>query len=94
MTNTELCKWLRENSSGIYRPANEAATVIELLEAENEKLKNFIREKCTSDCKGCNYFHYSTASLCYICKHPTYPHFLEDHSGCGCECHTELKILE
>jgi len=67
---------------------------IELLKAENEKLKNFIREKCTSNCEGCDFFYYSTASLCYICKHPTYPHFLEDHSGCGCECHTELQILE
>jgi hypothetical protein len=67
---------------------------IELLEAENEKLKNFIREKCTSNCDGCNFFDYSTASLCYICKHPTFPMCLGDYSGCGCEFHTELKILE
>ncbi len=70
------------------------ANQIELLKSENEKLKNFIREKCTSNCDGCDYFDYSTASLCCLCKHPIYPHFLEDHSGCGCECHTELKILE
>lgn len=28
----ELCAWLRENSSGIYRPAAEAADRIERLE--------------------------------------------------------------
>jgi hypothetical protein len=33
-----LCKWLREHSSGIYRPSAEAATVIEELIAEVELL--------------------------------------------------------
>ena len=31
MTDIELCKWLRENSSGIYRPSAEAALRIEEL---------------------------------------------------------------
>jgi hypothetical protein len=32
MTNTELKKWLRDNSSGVYRPAREAADLIDQLE--------------------------------------------------------------
>jgi len=31
MGRSELCAWLRANSSGIYRPAAEAATEIEML---------------------------------------------------------------
>ena len=31
MGRTELCQWLRDNSSGIYRPAAEAADEIEML---------------------------------------------------------------
>jgi hypothetical protein len=34
MSETELCAWLRANSSGIYRPAAEAADTIERLTAE------------------------------------------------------------
>lgn len=37
MTNQQLKNWLRENSSGIYRPSSEAADVIEQLE---KALKN------------------------------------------------------
>lgn len=33
MTRTELCAWLRANSSGIYWPAADAADEIERLEA-------------------------------------------------------------
>jgi hypothetical protein len=33
MTKQELCEWLRANSSGIYRPAAEAADTIERLDA-------------------------------------------------------------
>lgn len=33
MTTEELCKWLRENSSGVYRPAALAAEEIESLTA-------------------------------------------------------------
>ena len=29
MNSRDLCKWLRDNSSGIYRPASEAADKIE-----------------------------------------------------------------
>jgi hypothetical protein len=32
MNRTELCAWLRANSSGIYRPAADAAAEIERLE--------------------------------------------------------------
>jgi hypothetical protein len=32
MTTPELTKWLRENSSGVYRPAAEAADLIERLQ--------------------------------------------------------------
>jgi hypothetical protein len=32
MGNLKLCEWLRNNSSGIYRPAAEAATKIEIME--------------------------------------------------------------
>jgi hypothetical protein len=32
MNNKELCKWLVDNSSGIYRPAKEAADRIKMLE--------------------------------------------------------------
>jgi hypothetical protein len=34
-----LCQWLREHSSGAYRTSAEAATVIEDLIAENERLR-------------------------------------------------------
>jgi hypothetical protein len=34
MTNTELKQWLRDNSSGVYRPAREAANLIGQLERE------------------------------------------------------------
>ena len=40
MSNEELKKWLRENSSGNYRPAAEAAALIEQLE---EGLESFGR---------------------------------------------------
>ena len=36
MTTTELTKWLRENSSGVYRPAAEAADLIEKLQSERD----------------------------------------------------------
>jgi len=31
MTLNELCAWLRANSSGVYRPAADAASQIEML---------------------------------------------------------------
>ena len=39
MTTPELTKWLRENSSGAYRPAAEAADLIESLTKQNAELK-------------------------------------------------------
>lgn len=30
-TIAELTTWLRQNSSGVYRPSNEAACIIEML---------------------------------------------------------------
>jgi hypothetical protein len=35
----ELCRWLRDNSSGIYRPAACAADLIEKLQREKEELR-------------------------------------------------------
>ncbi len=35
MTTPELTKWLRENSSGVYRPSTEAADLIETLVKQN-----------------------------------------------------------
>ena len=37
MGRTELCAWLRANSSGIYRPAAEAADEIEHLAAASDQ---------------------------------------------------------
>ena len=37
MTRTELCAWLRANSSGDYRPAADAADEIEQLAAAKEQ---------------------------------------------------------
>jgi hypothetical protein len=39
MTTPELTKWLRENSSGVYRPAADAADLIEKLTKQNAELK-------------------------------------------------------
>ena len=37
MGRTELCAWLRANSSGVYRPAAEAADEIEHLAAAKDQ---------------------------------------------------------
>ena len=54
MKDKDLCKWLRDNGSGTYRPAAEAATRIEMLKhALNDLLNdciNFDGGKL-SDCK-------------------------------------------
>jgi len=40
MNDKELCQWLRDNSSGVYRPCKAAADRMEeLLEALNEILE-------------------------------------------------------
>lgn len=38
MTNRKLIEWLRQNSSGIYRPSAEAADLIEQLIAERKSI--------------------------------------------------------
>lgn len=38
MTNDELCTWLRDHSSGVYRPSAEAAARIEELSAKVDRL--------------------------------------------------------
>lgn len=42
MRSHELKQWLRNNSSGVYRPAREAADYIDRLEAA----LRFIRDEC------------------------------------------------
>jgi hypothetical protein len=37
MDQKELCKWLRDNSSGVYRPSAQAAHEIERLQAACNK---------------------------------------------------------
>jgi len=39
MTTPELTQWLRDNSSGVYRPAAEAADVIEQLQRERKEAR-------------------------------------------------------
>jgi len=39
MDNKQLCQWLRDNSSGVYRPAAYAAEVIENLMHEIERTR-------------------------------------------------------
>ena len=41
--DTELCEWLRANSSGIYRPSAQAAARIEELVARNAQLEGLIK---------------------------------------------------
>ena len=43
MTNDELKKWLRDNSSGVYRPSRIAADVIEQQEREIAILRGALR---------------------------------------------------
>ena len=46
----KLCKWLRENSSGFYRPSAEAATRIEQLKEELQIAKELILMHITNFC--------------------------------------------
>ena len=39
----DLCKWLRDHSSGVYRKSAEAAEVIENLEAKRDALQAKIK---------------------------------------------------
>ena len=59
MKTSDLCKWLRNNSSGIYRPARDAADLIEHLtaraeaaEAENSTLRALL-PKLGAPCGYC-----------------------------------------
>ncbi len=45
MRDDELCKWLRDNSSGVYRPSAEAANRIEALKSHLEFLRDLISEQ-------------------------------------------------
>lgn len=101
MNTKELCKWLRDNSSGIYRPSEEAAIVIETLEAKNDKLKEFVKElkylineKCTNNCEDCDFLNYLQNVQCYECTHKIKGRWLSENGGMGCEFHTELKAVE
>jgi len=57
MNDKDLCKWLRDNSSGIYRPSAEAADRIERLIGWI-KQDSAINDTCTNAilntvCDGC-----------------------------------------
>jgi hypothetical protein len=45
MNATRLSKWLRDNSSGVYRPAAEAADLIEDLQKLSAKLLEDLRRR-------------------------------------------------
>lgn len=48
MTTKQLIQWLRDNSSGVYRPSAEAADKIERMESALRQLSkcNFTDENC------------------------------------------------
>lgn len=48
MSSKELCQWLRDNSSGIYRPSARAADRIELLEEALREARDWINETSAS----------------------------------------------
>jgi hypothetical protein len=50
MTTPELTKWLRENSSGVYRPAAEAADLIETLVKQNAEMKRELTNEQKNYC--------------------------------------------
>jgi hypothetical protein len=66
---------------------------IKKLKDENEKLKEFIKQKLTNDCAGCDYYNYRPDACSYECNHPEHGCWLEG-DGIGCEDHTDLKILD
>lgn len=68
MTNEELCAWLREHSSGAYRPAAEAAARIEELSAQVDALLQHCPD---GECLTCGEI---------ICPHGEPMHF--HHDGC------------
>jgi hypothetical protein len=44
MEDKELCEWLREHSSGVYRNSEMGAIRIEELNSENEKLHKTVKQ--------------------------------------------------
>lgn len=68
MTNAELCAWLREHSSGVYRPSAEAAERIEELSATVDRLLAHCPDM---ECYTCSEI---------ICPHGEPLHF--HHDGC------------
>jgi chromosome segregation ATPase len=58
LTTLALTQWLRDNSSGVYRPAAEAADVIEQLKRERDALRDIFPKilialqsgNCAADC--------------------------------------------
>lgn len=68
MTNEQLCAWLREHSSGVYRPAAEAAARIEELSAQVDALLQHCPDP---ECGTCG---------AAICPHDEPMHF--HHDGC------------
>jgi hypothetical protein len=48
MTSKELKRWLRDNSSGVYRPARDAADLIDQLERELNEAYALL-SKCVND---------------------------------------------
>jgi hypothetical protein len=51
MTTPKLIQWLRDNSSGVYRPAAEAADLIERLQSERDSAVAAIND-CVSWANG------------------------------------------
>lgn len=46
MKQDDLCKWLRDNSSGVYRPAAEAAGEIERQASVIAEARAIIKDLC------------------------------------------------
>jgi hypothetical protein len=65
------------------------------LEAENKKLREWIKERLENSCDGCDFFNWNSLGQSYECNHPTCGCWLEGGDmGVGCEDHTEIeKIL-
>ena len=52
MNNQDLCKWLRNNSSGAYRPSAEAANRIEEMQVLLERIKRDLLLRGETDSEG------------------------------------------
>lgn len=47
MTDEQLCEWLRDNSSGVYRPAAEAARRIEEMQTEIKRFEWMLKTRAS-----------------------------------------------